>query len=462
MPQASIEFAGAEQAGSLARSIDKYALLPMIAFAFAVIIWPLIIASCDPTDATCLLAPRLEPKIFWPLMAIVTLVLVARNYSRVRLPPNILALLACVAFAGASVAWSFKPESSSIRFAQQTMVILSAVMPTLLVARSVDIMRGLFVCVALGALLNVLFVFGRPPIDTKFATWGYPGYFSGKNYLGEFAAITVLLAIHEMLYPGARRAAGIVVAVVAIGLLALSNSKTSVGLLVLVPVLAGALLAVSRWTSVSPAVFVLAIPLLWYVFSVVTGISLNRVSFMLYGDSTFTGRSIIWDFANLEIAKRPLFGWGYQSFWLVGPDAPSVLDAPGWVKQMPNAHNGYLDVRIEMGYVGLVLLIGFIGATLHAIGRTAENQPARGWVLLSLALLVIIYNFLESLWMRGYEFPWVLFLIVAAEAGRRRYSMPDPIEASLAPAEQRGGPGWVRRVWRAPSMRAASQPRLGP
>jgi hypothetical protein len=46
--------------------------------------------------------------------------------------------------------------------------------------------------------------------------------------------------------------------------------------------------------------------------------------------------------------NRPLLGWGHQSFWLVGPDAPSVVDAPGWVKTMPNAHNGYYDATLEM------------------------------------------------------------------------------------------------------------------
>ncbi len=99
---------------------------------------------------------------------------------------------------------------------------------------------------------------------------------------------------------------------------------------------------------------------------------------MLYGDSTFTGRTIIWDFLHTQIAKSPLVGWGYQSFWLVGPDGPSVVDAPGWVKDMPNAHNGYLDTMVEMGYVGLLLLLTFIGATLHAVGRLADRDFAAG------------------------------------------------------------------------------------
>jgi exopolysaccharide production protein ExoQ len=118
---------------------------------------------------------------------------------------------------------------------------------------------------------------------------------------------------------------------------------------------------------------------------------------------------------------------GYQSFWLVGPDAPSVVDAPGWVRIMPNAHNFHYDTMLELGYIGLALLLIFIIATLHAIGRVADRDPARALLLLSLALYVVLYNFLESLWMRGFEFLWVLFVIVAAGIGR--YWQPFPLRS---------------------------------
>ena len=45
---------------------------------------------------------------------------------------------------------------------------------------------------------------------------------------------------------------------------------------------------------------------------------------------------------------------------------------------MPNAHNGYYDTMLEMGYVGLAFLIVFIIATLHAVGRVADRDPASG------------------------------------------------------------------------------------
>jgi exopolysaccharide production protein ExoQ len=395
-----------------------YAVVPILACVYATIVFPLIIASCSPEDTACLLEARPESKIFWPALALVSLVWAARNWSRLRFPPLVVWLFAYLAFAGMSVLWAFKPEISFIRFAQQAMIVVSIVVPAMLASRNSDLMRGLFLCFAVACVLNLIFVFTRPPIDFKFATWGYPGYFSGKNYLGEFAIVALLLSIHETFYPGRRRVIGILIALVAVALLILSNSKTSMGLAVLAPGLAGAALLIRRKTRLSPAIILLSIPVGWYAFSTVTGFTVYRLSNILYGDPTFTGRSIIWEFVKSEIDHRLLLGWGYQSFWLVGPDAPSIVNAPGWVKDMPNAHNGYLDTMVEMGYVGYALLLAFIIATLHAIGRIADRAPIRAWLVLSLAVHIIITNGLESLWMRGFEMLWVVFVILAAETAR--------------------------------------------
>jgi len=295
------------------------------------------------------------------------------------------------------------------------MVITSIVLPAMLAVRTVDLMRGVFLCFALGALLNIFVVeFGTPLLHEN----GYAGYFLGKNYLGEFAAAAFLLALYETFYPGLRRALGIVIVIISALLLFLSNSKTALGLAFLSPLLAGLTLIIRKITRISPAIILLAIPFCYAILSSVSHYNMDLLSYKLYGDSTFTGRTAIWDFANYEIERRPLLGWGYQGFWLVGLDAPSVVDAPGWVKLMPNAHNGYYDTMLETGYVGLALFLIFIIATLHAIGRVADRNPARALLVLSLALFVIIYNFLESFWMRGVEFLWVLFLILVAEIAR--------------------------------------------
>lgn len=417
------------------------AVAPILACLYATVVEPVIyVATAPPRTLQGVMETRWENRIFWPALAAFSVVLFVRNRSRLAglsWPPNIICLTAYLAFAGTSVLWAFNPELSFIRFLQQIMVLASIFLPAALADRRADVIRGLFLCFALGSILNVFFVLNNP-MSRVDAVGGYLGYFEGKNYLGEFAVVIFLLSLHEAWHPGARRIVGIVFVVIAIVLLLLANSKTAVGLALIVPFLAGLTLLATKSMGISPAIVLLSIPLCYAVVSSLTGVGVERISYWLYGDSTLTGRTIIWDFANNEIARNPLLGWGYQSFWLVGPDAPSVVEAPGWVKGMPNAHNGYIDTKLEMGYAGLALLLSFILATLHMIGRVATRDPVRALLLLSLALYVILFNFLESLWMRGFEFLWVVFAIVAAETARYWRTVPstrnfDRSRAALRP-----------------------------
>jgi O-antigen ligase len=427
--------------------IDICAIVPFLACAYAAIVGPLIVfVSSIPAHQIQNAEPGLPNRIFWPAMAAVSVVLAVRNYSRfggLTFPAHIICLLAYVVFAGSSVLWAFRPEISFTRFVQQVMVLTSIVLPGMLAVRTADLMRGVFLCFALGAILNIFFVLGNP-LSVVNQYGGYPGYFTGKNYLGEFSAVAFLLALYEMCHPGLRRASGIIIAVIATLLLFLADSKTALGLSLIVPCLAGLTLIIRKITRISPAIILLSIPLCYAVLSSVSSFNMNRLSYMLYGDSTFTGRTIIWDFASYEIAKRPLLGWGYQSFWLVGSDAPSVIEAPGFVKDMPNAHNGYYDTTLEMGYVGYTFLIIFIIATLHAVGRIADRDPARARLVLSLALFIIIYNYLESLWMRGFEFLWVLFVILAVEIARHWKPFPLTRVAFGSRTSRPGSPGLSR------------------
>jgi exopolysaccharide production protein ExoQ len=407
------------------RMIDGCAIVPIAACTFALIVSPLL-GFLNPPGTQAVMSgtdPSTAPRILWPLAVVLSLLLAARNHSRLSKltwPPHIICLLAYLAFAGASTLWAFSPESSLVRFVQQAMVVISVVLPAMIASRTVDIMRGLFLCFALASVLNAFFVLGGSEeiarYGSKLVEIGYPGYFLGKNYLGECTAVTFLLALHEMRYPGLRRALGVIITGVAIYLVVLSDSKTAFGLAFICPFLSGATLIVRRITRLSPALILGSIPFCYIVLSHVSHFNIEHLSYMLYGDSTFTGRTIIWYFTQSEIAQRPILGWGYQSFWLV-PGSPSA-SAPGWVKMMPNSHNGYYDTMLEMGHVGLAFLLVFIVATLDAIGRIADRNPARARLVLSLALYFILYNFLESLWMRGFEFLWVMFLFVVAEVGR--------------------------------------------
>ena len=405
----------ARYSGSL---LDLFAI-PILACAYAVIMSPLLIFfTRTPSSVLGVMETRNENKLVWPALAALAFAFAARSFSRrggIVWPPHMIAFLAYLAFAGASVMWAYAPEISLLRYAQQIMVVTSVVLPTLLADRRTDSAHGLFLCFGLAVLLNIPFVMQGYQNNL---VEGYSGYFMTKNPLGACAAIALLLSLHEFLYPGRRRILGFAIGAASLSLILLSSSKTALGLALLAPMLAAIAVTMRRAMRLSLALLPVSLVLCYFVVSNVSGFNMSRVSYMLYGDPTFTGRQAIWDFASYQISRRPLLGSGYQCFWLVGPSAPSIVEASGWLKTMPNAHSGYYDTLLEMGYVGFALLGTFLLTTLHAIGRVADRDPRRAWLLLSLAFFVIISNGLESTWMRGFEVLWIVFLILASETAR--------------------------------------------
>jgi exopolysaccharide production protein ExoQ len=96
---------------------------------------------------------------------------------------------------------------------------------------------------------------------------------------------------------------------------------------------------------------------------------------------------------------------------------------------------------LEMGVVGLALLVTFLIATLHAVGRVVDRDPARAWLMLALILFAILNNFLESSWMRAFDLVWVAFAIVVAEVGRCWQVFPPTRAAYGSSPPRRGSAG---------------------
>jgi|SRR5271166_4806182 len=422
--------------GEAAPTLDKILIVPILAWAYSLIVGPILMFAFPGKD---IMAPRVENKIFWPLIAVIALgCLALRNRSRLTWPPHIAWLAAYLALAGAGTLWAFKPELSFSRFATQMMMLISIIPPAMLAARSSDMMRGVFFLFAIGSILNAVLIVGGYSTESLADNLkiGYPGYFSFKGELGEFAAFAFLISLYEIFQSGWRKALGIIIVIVSVYLVSVSESKGSLACAVLAAILATLVLFVCKKTRLSPPLVLSPLVISYAVLSQVVGNLVNRISWYFYGNYTLTGRTYIWDFVNFEIAKKPLLGWGYRSFWLVGPDSPALVEAGGWIRKMPSAHNGYFDTILDTGYIGLVLFLIFIFTTLHAIGRVADRDPARSWLLLSIALFIILVNFLEAGWMRGDDALWLMFVVVVAEAGRWWRPFPRGLVAA-GPVPQR-------------------------
>ena len=127
--------------------------------------------------------------------------------------------------------------------------------------------------------------------------------------------------------------------------------------------------------------------------------------------NSLTGRAQIWSAVTASILRRPLGGYGYNAFWLLPQgEASRVYTDTGWV--VTSAHNGFLNLGLELGLVGLALVgATFVQAIRHA--NAAFYPGHSGYVdwCIGIVVLTLVYNLDERTLMATQFLPWVLYIV---------------------------------------------------
>ncbi len=119
----------------------------------------------------------------------------------------------------------------------------------------------------------------------------------------------------------------------------------------------------------------------------VGGANLRMITAPLDRDSTLTGRTDVWASVLPARSERPLLGYGIGSFW---------TDERRHLYEIPTAHNGYLDVLLDLGEVGLVLCVIWVFSCARQFHRTYTQDPDWANFSMCLLLIVLMYNVTES------------------------------------------------------------------
>jgi O-antigen ligase len=155
---------------------------------------------------------------------------------------------------------------------------------------------------------------------------------------------------------------------------------------------------------------------------------LNSSAFlsMLSRDSTLTGRIPLWSAAANSIAEHPWLGYGYAAFWKrITGDSAVVTLAVGW--NAPHAHNGYLDMCLDVGLLGLGLFAWGSAVTLRRAVNLFQKGSVRAakWPLIYL-IFFAVYNLTESCIFRSNTFLWLPF--VSTSISLALMEVDEPIE----------------------------------
>jgi exopolysaccharide production protein ExoQ len=396
------------------------AIMPVFAIFYILLVLPFI-----PTEGN----ERAENILFWPVAAGLTLTLVFRNWARIdfrffrSLP--IVSLIAYLVFAAASVTWAYSPDFAFSRLVLQVLALIVVVVPYALPIGTKYTISAVHLCYAIALVVSAVYVLTTPPSPI-----GHPGYFNHKQELGFLGAAGIVLSSHELLHRGWRRLVALIAIGLAFWLVFESHSKSALAFALAAVVCSWLILLLCKKTRLTPAFIVAAV----VVASMFVSNPIERIGYRLYGDPTLTGRTGIWSFANYQISQKPWFGWGFHSYYFV-PNSPQN-QAPGYIRDMPSSHSGYLELKLETGRIGYWIFLVFIYSSLHLLERVRRKDPVRAWCYLSIELLAIFINVTDSVWLVSDPL-WMLYLFVVVEAVRVSLpsNVPDP---GQAPAQVNG------------------------
>jgi O-antigen ligase len=126
--------------------------------------------------------------------------------------------------------------------------------------------------------------------------------------------------------------------------------------------------------------------------------------------SSLTGRIPLWEIVIREIAERPLLGYGFSAFW-TSWEGERVSDTVAWDVAVPNAHNGFLEVGLGLGLIGVAILaIGMGRNFLCAVRRArGHREMDQAWPLILLIFLAL-YNLTETSLLIGNSILWMAYV----------------------------------------------------
>jgi O-antigen ligase len=297
--------------------------------------------------------------------------------------------------------------------------------------------------------LSVLFIKYYPKLGRGYDRWNYQpihiGITYNKNLLGVICLIWGIGLVWLLLetFKGGRRARGPLIIAgltlpLAPWLLYYARSATSLSCFLI-----GS--AIVLWTSLRSVV---RRPFLVHSAAAAVVAASFAALFLDFGaaalntlgkDPTLTGRTELWE-RLLGMANNPLLGAGFESFWL-GRRLEELWGVYWW---RPNqAHNGYLEVYISLGWTGLVLLGLMLATGYRRIVAAVRVGGEACNLRLAYFVVAIIYNFTEASFRMG-SVVWIFLLLAIIGIPKSRTPRTAAIQVQSAKTIHTRDTRWVQ------------------
>ncbi len=107
-------------------------------------------------------------------------------------------------------------------------------------------------------------------------------------------------------------------------------------------------------------------------------------------DMTLSMRVPIWEYLWTEVEKKFLLGYGFGTYWVMGLPRIDIFASYFEGFRVNEAHNGYLDIMLQLGVVGLIIFLFLIIAYIHRMIKLNSN------LVILLFITMMTLNITES------------------------------------------------------------------
>jgi exopolysaccharide production protein ExoQ len=270
---------------------------------------------------------------------------------------------------------------------------------------------------ALGLVLGTNIVSGESTnikgYQVQIEEGAWRGIFNHKNALGAAMALAILIEWHAPARTTKSKISKALFLICYAGLLALSHSVTSIVSVCLTLLLMFSLETFRhQYRLIVPILLVLTI-----CTTAVTALNATSITGILGRSADLSGRVELWHWVGAMILKRPILGYGFSGFWKGASDYSDVIETRiGWSPEY--AHNGYLEITLSLGVVGLLLFLWSAGTGLRrAIGLAKTAESVQDLWPLAFLIFFLLHNLGECtiLWQNSLEWAICVATIVGAD-----------------------------------------------
>lgn len=315
-------------------------------------------------------------------------------------------LVAALAWCWLSLTWSAAPDEALVRLILTTLVawIAFATVRHLGYTQSLLTIR---VILALALLLNYVSLLLYPQWSIghgryMWTEFQWLGLMAHKNFAGALCAFTVLVFLFDV--QPRWRMPFLAVAAAAAVFVAFTASRTAMISGVAGLIAGGVLLATHHRIGVS----LVSRSATWRIAGYgLLALFMAALLFLTFEKNSFLGlmadpdalsrRTLIWRQLVQAYLDQPWSGVGFGSYWTAAAEADLTEGRGAWLGALDQGHNGILDILVQVGLPGLLLvLLAMIVWPVRMLSRQINHAPQSTALFAALLVLCLGANATES------------------------------------------------------------------